>query len=723
MYNSRLIHLNSTSPVKLDISLAQNNSDKYTPKTIKRNPSQSNYKQSGEKPAQADLLKSLCNQLENQLCQANSDLELANFRARKAVELEQKIENVLKQNAALCSENEILQKQSNQRKAESDIWRQKYESQMNNIVFMKSNYEMETKRLTQVNQRAKDELKQGEINLVRSIEETKQRLENEHHEKIENMKKSHKNNIDLYEEQLKKIRQILEEREKEFALLQSQVFQVKYDGNNQNNRVVEDREKLKMKISELELQSQQELENLRSKLDNQTLQQLDSLKRLHDNELEVMSGEINKLRGLLDVKTREIEALIEQNRGQKVNFEEEVGLLRAEIQALKKKIVVNNNFANAQIQEVKEQLAKQNLQDIEGLKYHNENQLEALNNEIQSLQRIVADKQEEIENQIREKGLQRENYNQEICKLQEEIENWKYNLNSIENLKNQEIEQINNKYNCLNEKNIEFQRQQKDQIQYLEGEVDILKGLINSKNYEIVKNREQNGQIVEGFQQDINNLQEDNENTKKNLDKMQNEKYILIEDLKMKLQVYKNNSIEEKKKFQNATKYLEQDIQRFQEIISVKDQEIENLKIQRENQDREIKKLNNEYYSQADHILKLQKLKAKELEDLRLKLENQNNFTTEQIKASHQNQVNIMNGEIQDLKHILQLRNTENQELINKYERLEQALEQFQYNAEKVKEHDDQCKSIRNHILNNKIIYDSKSKSRISRYSQERIIK
>jgi hypothetical protein len=36
-----------------------------------------------------------------------------------------------------------------------------------------------------------------------------------------------------------------------------------------------------------------------------------------------MGGELNKLRNLLDVKTREIEALIEQNRGQKNNFEDE----------------------------------------------------------------------------------------------------------------------------------------------------------------------------------------------------------------------------------------------------------------------------------------------------------------------------------------------------------------------------------------------------------------
>ncbi len=44
-----------------------------------------------------------------------------------------------------------------------------------------------------------------------------------------------------------------------------------------------------------------------------------------------MGGELNKLRNLLDVKTREIEALIDQNRGLKMNFDEENYLLRNEI--------------------------------------------------------------------------------------------------------------------------------------------------------------------------------------------------------------------------------------------------------------------------------------------------------------------------------------------------------------------------------------------------------
>lgn len=62
-----------------------------------------------------------------------------------------------------------------------------------------------------------------------------------------------------------------------------------------------------------------------------------------------MSGEIHKLRNLLDVKTKEIEALIDQNRGLKRNYDEEVHNLRHDLQSLKDRIADNNDFANNEI--------------------------------------------------------------------------------------------------------------------------------------------------------------------------------------------------------------------------------------------------------------------------------------------------------------------------------------------------------------------------------------
>jgi hypothetical protein len=77
---------------------------------------------------------------------AQSDLEIANFKAKKASEMEEKVDMVLKHNAQLLGENDQLSKGFNQKKTESEVWKQKYEAQMNSMIQMKASYELDMKK-------------------------------------------------------------------------------------------------------------------------------------------------------------------------------------------------------------------------------------------------------------------------------------------------------------------------------------------------------------------------------------------------------------------------------------------------------------------------------------------------------------------------------------------------------------------------------------------------
>jgi len=116
------------------------------------------------------LWKSRCNDLETSLCQANTDLELANFKAKKAKELEDKVDTILKHNAHLLGENDNLAKSYSQKRTESDIWKAKYEQQMNQNFAMKSNYDLELKRLSAELARMKDMLDVTNVDRVREVE-------------------------------------------------------------------------------------------------------------------------------------------------------------------------------------------------------------------------------------------------------------------------------------------------------------------------------------------------------------------------------------------------------------------------------------------------------------------------------------------------------------------------------------------------------------------------
>ena len=60
--------------------------------TLKKNLAQS----SPEKIADSDLWKYRCQDLENTLCQLNTELEVSNFKAKKAKELESRVDAILK---------------------------------------------------------------------------------------------------------------------------------------------------------------------------------------------------------------------------------------------------------------------------------------------------------------------------------------------------------------------------------------------------------------------------------------------------------------------------------------------------------------------------------------------------------------------------------------------------------------------------------------------------
>lgn len=84
---------------------------------------------------------------------------------------------VLKHNAQLLGENDNLTKNLNQKRTESEVWKQKYESQMNAIIQMKANYELEMKKLNGEVSRLKELLDHNSVEKVRGIEETVSKAE------------------------------------------------------------------------------------------------------------------------------------------------------------------------------------------------------------------------------------------------------------------------------------------------------------------------------------------------------------------------------------------------------------------------------------------------------------------------------------------------------------------------------------------------------------------
>lgn len=72
--------------------------------------------------------------------------------------------------------------------------------------------------------------------------------------------------------------------------------------------------------------------------------------------------------------------------------------------------------------------------------------------------------------------------------------------------------------------------------------------------------------------------------------------------------------------------------------------------------EQENKKLNNEIDQLNLNLVNLERLKAHEIVELRMKLENSNAYTIDSITNSHNNQVESLISEIHDLKAVIDLK-------------------------------------------------------------------
>lgn len=80
--------------------------------------------------------------------------------------------------------------------------------------------------------------------------------------------------------------------------------------------------------------------------------------------------------------------MIEQNKNLKQTYEDDKSLLRQEIEDLKHALAEQDALFEQQFQEVQTKLNNQHLDDLEGLKFHHQNQISSLQLEIENLKTI-----------------------------------------------------------------------------------------------------------------------------------------------------------------------------------------------------------------------------------------------------------------------------------------------------------------------------------------------
>lgn len=88
-------------------------------------------------------------------------------------------------------------------------------------------------------------------------------------------------------------------------------MRTKTEDDHEIERLLKENEILRHRLNDLELNKQRELEELNESLNRFTLQQIENLKRDFQHQNDVTEREVEKLKGLLEIKNVEIETLIQ----------------------------------------------------------------------------------------------------------------------------------------------------------------------------------------------------------------------------------------------------------------------------------------------------------------------------------------------------------------------------------------------------------------------------
>lgn len=205
----------------------------------------------------AKILKTMC-----MLCKVNSKFIVPSVLMQLYVVGDSKIDSFIRENSTLHLDNEKLAKIAHQRKTEAELWKQKYENQVQQviqvvvalyIVQIKANYELEIRQLSAEVQRLVARVEEFEFDKQRQISEVKTKIDESSNKHLNSLRNSHQNQSELMEQQVRKLREHIEDQNLEIDALQAKLLRVKNDDDEEMKRLLKDNESLRLRINQLEV--------------------------------------------------------------------------------------------------------------------------------------------------------------------------------------------------------------------------------------------------------------------------------------------------------------------------------------------------------------------------------------------------------------------------------------------------------------------------------------
>ncbi|CAD8118129.1 unnamed protein product [Paramecium sonneborni] len=645
-------------PYNLDTNIPVRNS--FTSKTIKENRQNTDSQYNEE----LEYYKNRCADLEIYGRQLKSELDAMIIRMSKQGVLDDKTEFILHQNQILNQDLDKLQKSYAQKKTECELWRSKYEQQLNSAVQLKAQYELDLKKLS--NELKLFEEKNNLLEKERSqeVEVTKTTIQIQN----EQQKHSYLKQIDMLENQVRKLREYADMRDKETDNLEMKFSQILQEREYYESQLLKENDILRNRLQEQEREFLVDMNSLRQKQDILYQGQVENLKKQFITQQEIMDTEIEKLKGLLDIKNTEIETLLLQNKRMRANYEDETQTIRNQYETFEQKTVKNEQKILEDSQNAERTLRIQQERDIQSQKSQFIDQIKILENQVNTQNKQIS----EQENQLVE--LQKNK--QELLQINSQEQERSQNIiNSLKKqiLQQQESFQIQMQQNYRDyeqqkQELINFNEQQSALMKQLQQQIQNLNQIIElkEKQYEttLIQFKQLNTQTYNKFVE----VSKENEQIK-----VESQKY--IDELEEQIVILKqlNGQQEQKIVFLESSLGSEK-LNAEKQIINLdnenrqKWQIIEQLRIELITKEQNILKLQNEIQDTKNALQNQLEEEKQKIEQEMKRLQISQNEELANTKQKWHLKENSVNSELIQLKSQLQTQQTLNIELSRRLE-------------------------------------------------------
>ncbi|CAD8108070.1 unnamed protein product [Paramecium sonneborni] len=535
-----------------------------------------------------EYYKNRCLDLEQYARHLKNELDTTIIKYSKQGALDEKAELMIHQNQILSQDIDKLQKNFAQKKTECELWKSKYEQQLNSAVQLKAQYELDLRKLS---------------NELKLLEERNSILEKERSHEVEATKTnfsiqneqqrhSYLHQIDLLENQLRKLREYADIRDKEIYELETKLTKVLQDREYVETKLLKDNDLYRTKLQEQERDNQIEMNNLRQKLDILNQGQLDNIKNQYMAQAEILDDEIEKLKGLLEIKNEEIKTLIDQNERLRTNYEKEIETITLQFHILKEKMFENEQRFQEESQQMENDLRNQHQIGVEALQQHHQNSNQILENQILHLKGQVLEQTKQLEElqKIRQQLLQANLQDQDNA--QNIINNLKKEILDLQNRYQDQIQKNYQDYDIQKKELLNYNQQQQEYNLQLQQQIQNLNQIIELKEsqYEttLVQFKNMNDQLINK----LNDLYRENEQIKAKFN-------VTISELEDQL----NRSLKQIKQQDNKLQSLSSTYQRDKQNA---DRQINNLQNQNRQKELQLAELKAQLKAAQENIEKIE---------------------------------------------------------------------------------------------------------------------